>query len=46
MKMNVQQVKNLLEIAMALEGMPRQASTHGCGIVITKEPVVIMFHYI
>ena len=24
---------------MALEGMPRQASTHACGIVITKEPV-------
>ncbi len=25
---------------MALEGMPRQASTHACGVVITKEPVV------
>ncbi len=35
-----EQVKNLLNIAMALEGMPRQASTHACGIVITKEPVV------
>ena len=33
-------VKKLLDIAMALEGMPRQASTHACGIVITKEPVV------
>ena len=32
--------KKLLEIAMALEGMPRQASTHACGIVITKDPVV------
>lgn len=32
-------VKNLLDIAMALEGMPRQASTHACGIVITKDPV-------
>ena len=31
--------KKLLDIAMALEGMPRQASTHACGIVITKEPV-------
>ncbi len=31
--------KNLLNIAMGLEGMPRQASTHACGIVITKEPV-------
>lgn len=29
----------MLDIAMALEGMPRQASTHACGIVITKEPV-------
>ena len=32
-------VKKLLDIAMALEGMPRQASTHACGVVITKEPV-------
>ena len=24
---------------MKLEGMPRQASTHACGIVITKDPV-------
>ena len=36
---NDEQVKKLLEIAMGLEGMPRQASTHACGIVITKEPV-------
>lgn len=33
------ETKNLLDIAMALEGMPRQASTHACGIVITKDPV-------
>ena len=32
-------VHKLLEIAMGLEGMPRQASTHACGVVITKEPV-------
>ena len=32
-------IHNLLDIAMALEGMPRQASTHACGIVITKDPV-------
>lgn len=32
-------VKKVLDIAMALEGMPRQASTHACGVVITKEPV-------
>ncbi len=24
---------------MGLEGMPRQTSTHACGIVITKDPV-------
>ncbi len=33
------QVRNLLEIAMGLEGLPRQASTHACGVVITKNPV-------
>ena len=33
------EIKKLLDIAMALEGMPRQASTHACGIVITKDPV-------
>ncbi len=32
-------VKKLLDIAMGLEGLPRQASTHACGIVITKDPV-------
>ena len=36
---NDEQTKKILDIAMALEGMPRQASTHACGIVITKEPV-------
>ena len=36
---NDPQVKNLLDIAMGLEGMPRQASTHACGVVITKDPV-------
>ena len=34
-----EETKKVLDIAMALEGMPRQASTHACGIVITKEPV-------
>ena len=37
---NNPETKKLIDIAMALEGMPRQASTHACGIVITKEPVV------
>ena len=32
-------VKRLIDIAMKLEGMPRQASTHACGVVITKDPV-------
>jgi len=36
---NEPEIKQVLDIAMALEGMPRQASTHACGIVITKEPV-------
>ena len=33
-------VNKLINIAMALEGMPRQASTHACGIIIAREPVV------
>lgn len=33
-------VKQILDIAVGLEGLPRQASTHACGIVITKDPVV------
>ena len=35
-----ERVKDLLDIAMGLEGLPRQASTHACGIIIAKEPVV------
>ena len=35
-----ERIRNLIDIAMGLEGLPRQASTHACGIVITKEPVV------
>ncbi len=34
-----EEIKKMLDIAMSLEGMPRQASTHACGVVITKEPV-------
>ncbi len=37
---NDEEKKKLLDIAMGLEGLPRQASTHACGVVITKEPVV------
>ena len=36
---NDEKVKNLLNIAMSLEGMPRQASTHACGVIIAREPV-------
>ena len=32
-------VKKLIDTAMALEGMPRHASTHAAGVVITKQPV-------
>ena len=32
-------VKKLIDTAMALEGMPRHASTHAAGVVITKRPV-------
>ena len=34
-----ERVKKVLDISMGLEGMPRQASTHACGVVITKDPV-------
>ena len=33
------QVKELIDTARALEGMPRNASTHAAGVVITKDPV-------
>lgn len=36
---NDAKVKNVLDIAMSLEGMPRQASTHACGVIIAREPV-------
>ena len=33
------QVKELLDMAMKIEGMPRHASMHAAGIVITPKPV-------
>ena len=36
-------VKRLIDTAMALEGMPRHASTHAAGVVITKEPLTQYF---
>ena len=32
-------VRRLVDTAMALEGMPRHASTHAAGVVITERPV-------
>ena len=34
-----EKIKNLLDTARALEGMPRHASTHAAGVVITHRPV-------
>nr|WP_325302033.1 DNA polymerase III subunit alpha [uncultured Dysosmobacter sp.] len=34
------QIRKLIDTAKALEGMPRHASTHAAGVVITKQPVV------
>ena len=36
---NREDVKRLLDTAIALEGLPRHASTHAAGVVITKNPV-------
>lgn len=36
---NEEQVKVLIDTAMGLEGMPRNASTHAAGVVITRDPV-------
>ena len=33
-------IRRLIDTAKALEGMPRHASTHAAGVVITKDPVV------
>ncbi len=32
-------VKNLIDIAMSIEGMPRNTTTHAAGVVITDRPV-------
>ena len=38
-----ERVKTLIDTAMALEGMPRNSSTHAAGVVITRKPV---FEYV
>ncbi|MBE6673699.1 MAG: DNA polymerase III subunit alpha [Ruminococcaceae bacterium] len=37
---NDNKIKKLFDTAMALEGMPRHASTHAAGVVITDKPIV------
>ncbi|MFZ5650482.1 MAG: DNA polymerase III subunit alpha [Bacillota bacterium] len=37
------QIKKLIDMAGLLEGMPRHASTHAAGLVITKDPLT---HYL
>ncbi|SFF97246.1 DNA polymerase-3 subunit alpha [Desulfotomaculum arcticum] len=37
------QVKKLIDMASLLEGMPRHASTHAAGVVITQQPLT---HYV
>ncbi len=34
-----ERVKNLIDTARAIEGMPRNTSTHAAGVVITRNPV-------
>ena len=34
------ETRRVIDISKKLEGLCRQASTHACGVVITKEPVV------
>ena len=34
-----ERIKKLIDTAKALEGVPRHASTHAAGVVITKDPV-------
>lgn len=36
---NDEGLKRLIDVAKALEGMPRHASTHAAGVVITEKPV-------
>ncbi len=34
-----ERIRRLFDVAMALEGMPRHASTHAAGVVMTERPV-------
>lgn len=33
------EVRHLIDLAMAVEGLPRHTSTHAAGVVISKEPI-------
>lgn len=35
----MESIKKLIDTAMAIEGMPRNTSTHAAGVVITSRPV-------
>ena len=37
---NDNRIKDMLDTAMKIEGMPRHASTHAAGVVITDKPIV------
>lgn len=36
---NNEEIHNLLNLAMSVEGLPRHTSTHAAGVVISKEPI-------
>ncbi|MCW3489860.1 DNA polymerase III subunit alpha [Dethiobacter alkaliphilus] len=35
-----EKIRQLLDLSMAVEGLPRHASTHAAGVVISKDPLV------
>lgn len=37
---NDERVKNLIDVSMDLEGLPRHSSTHAAGVVISSKPLV------
>lgn len=36
---NKNEIRRLIDVAMKVEGLPRHASTHAAGVVISKEPI-------
>ncbi len=36
---NDKEIKNLIDIALKVEGLPRHSSTHAAGVLISKEKV-------